>query len=56
MIKVINEIEKDTFLINLEGTEYYQVWNKWELYELLLDAKLNFKEGWDDKVIKELKK
>lgn len=56
MIKIINEIQEDTFLIHLEGTEYYQVWNKWELFELLLDNKTNLKEGWDNTVLKELSK
>lgn len=56
MIKIINEVDKETFLIHLEGTEYYQVWNKWELFELLLDNKTNLKEGWDNRTIKELSK
>ena len=36
MIKIIREIEPDWFLIKLEGTTCYQIWNKWELFEILL--------------------
>ena len=56
MITIINEIEQDTFLIHLDGTENYQIWEKWELFELLLTAKNNFKAGYDDEVIMELAK
>lgn len=38
MITISKEIEKDWYLIELEGTQYYQVWNKWELFELLLES------------------
>ena len=34
-IKIVDE---DTVLIALEPTRYYQVWNKWDLYEHLLDS------------------
>ena len=37
MVKIEKEIEKDWYLIHLEGTRYYQVWNKWELFEILLE-------------------
>ena len=37
MITIAKEIEKDWYLIQLEGTRYYQIWNKWDLFELLLD-------------------
>jgi len=32
------QIEGDWYLIHLKGTRYYQIWNKWDLFELLLDA------------------
>lgn len=38
MIEELQEIEKDWYLIHLKGTRYYQIWNKWDLFELLLDA------------------
>jgi hypothetical protein len=38
MIDVIQEIEKDWFLIHLKDTRHYQIWNKWDLYEVLLNA------------------
>jgi hypothetical protein len=37
MITIAKEIEKDWFLIQLDGTRYYQVWNKWDLFEILLE-------------------
>ena len=36
MIQIIKEIQPDWFLIHLEGTRNYQIWNKWELFSLLL--------------------
>jgi hypothetical protein len=38
MIEVLQEIEKDWYLIHLKDTRYYQIWNKWDLYEVLLNA------------------
>jgi hypothetical protein len=38
MIETIQEIEKDWFLIHLKDTRHYQIWNKWDLYEVLLNA------------------
>lgn len=38
MIEVIKEIEQDWYLIYLKGTRYYQIWNKWDLFHLLLQA------------------
>ena len=38
MIEAIKEIEKDWYLIHLTGTRYYQIWNKWDLFELLLQS------------------
>jgi len=37
MITIVKEIEKDWFLIQLEETRNYQIWNKWELFEILLE-------------------
>ena len=37
MITIEKEIEKDWYLIKLDDTRYYQVWNKWELFEILLE-------------------
>jgi hypothetical protein len=41
MIIVLKEIKPNWFLIELEGTRYYQIWQKWELFEVLLDYKSN---------------
>jgi hypothetical protein len=38
MIEVLQEIEKDWYLIHLKDTRHYQIWNKWDLYEVLLNA------------------
>jgi len=38
MVKLIQEIEKDWYLIHLEDTRNFQIWNKWDLYEVLLNA------------------
>ena len=38
MIKEIRQIEEDWYLIHLEGTRYYQIWNKWDLFDCLLKA------------------
>lgn len=38
MIESIKEIRPDWYLIHLEGTRYYQIWNKWDLFNLLLQA------------------
>jgi hypothetical protein len=38
MIEVVQEVEKDWYLIHLEGTRHYQLWNKWDFYEVLLNA------------------
>lgn len=37
MINIIKEIETDWYLIHLDDTRYYQIWNKWDLFELLLN-------------------
>jgi len=37
MIEIVKEIETDWYLIHLENTRYYQVWNKWDLFELMLN-------------------
>lgn len=36
MITIEKEIETDWYLIQLPGTRYYQIWNKWDLFEILL--------------------
>ena len=38
MLEIIKEIEQDWFLIHLKDTRHYQIWNKWDLYEVLLNA------------------
>lgn len=38
MIEEIKQIEEDWYLIHLKGTRYYQIWNKWDLFSLLLNA------------------
>ena len=38
MIEVIKQIKPDWYLIHLEGTRYYQIWNKWDLFNLLLQS------------------
>jgi len=47
MVEVLQEIEKDWYLIHLKDTRYYQIWNKWDLYSLLLDAEHPF-TLWDE--------
>ena len=37
MVKIEKEIQKDWYLIHLEGTNIYQIWNKWDLFELLME-------------------
>ena len=34
----IKKIDEDTVLIALQPTQYYQLWNKWDLYEHLLQS------------------
>jgi len=49
MIEIIKEIKPDWYMIHLEGTRYYQFWNKWELFELLLDYKSTSTQTlWDE--------
>jgi hypothetical protein len=49
MIKILKEIKPDWFLIELEDTRYYQIWQKWELFEVLLDYKSNSNQTlWDE--------
>ena len=38
MIEVIKQIEQDWYIIHLTGTTYYQIWNKNDLHETLLEA------------------
>jgi len=37
MVTVVREIEKDWYLIQLNDTRNYQIWNKWDLFEILLE-------------------
>jgi hypothetical protein len=49
MIEIIKEIKPNWYLIHLEGTRYYQIWQKWELFEVLLDYKSNSVQTlWDE--------
>lgn len=49
MIEIIKEIKPDWYMIHLEGTRYYQLWHKWELFELLLDYKSTSTQTlWDE--------
>jgi hypothetical protein len=49
MIKILKEIKPDWFLVELEGTRYYQIWQKWELFDLLLSHKSNSAQTlWDE--------
>lgn len=34
----IHEVDEDTLLLELEPTQYYQLWNKWDLYKHLQDG------------------
>jgi|688.fasta_scaffold12687_5 hypothetical protein len=56
MLKVIKEIEKDWFLILLEGTKIHQVWNRLDLYEKLLENGSNHLLEGDTMTDSELKK
>ena len=38
MIKVLEQLEDDYYLVLLEDTKYYQIWNRWDLYETLLES------------------
>ena len=54
-IKIVDE---DTVLIALEPTQYYQLWNKWDLYEHLLQSDKPYKlyvEDMDNIKLEELK-
>jgi hypothetical protein len=41
MVTIIKEIEKDWFLIQLDGTNIYQIWNRFEFLEILLERGQN---------------
>jgi hypothetical protein len=47
MVEVLKEIETDWYLIHLKDTRYYQIWNKWDLYEVLLEGEKQF-TLWDE--------
>ena len=54
-IKIVDE---DTVLIALQPTQYYQLWNKWDLYEHLLQSDKPYKlyvEDMDNIKLEELK-
>lgn len=48
MIKIIKEIQEDWYLIHLEDTRYYQIWNKWDLFEVLLQSGNKGITLWDE--------
>ena len=53
-IKIVDE---DTVLIALQPTQYYQLWNKWDLYEHLLQSDKPYKfhvEDMDSMELEEL--
>ena len=55
-IKIVDE---DTVLIALQPTQYYQLWNKWDLYEHLLQSDKPYKfqvEDMDSMELEELQK
>lgn len=39
MIKIHKELKPNVYLVELEGTKYYQIWNKSELHLHLLKGK-----------------
>jgi len=41
MIKVVRDLKDDWYLIELEGTQYHQIVNKWDIFELLLEHNAN---------------
>ena len=34
----IHEVDEETVMLDLEPTQYYTLWNKWDLYEYLLEG------------------
>ena len=53
----IKKVDEDTILIALEPTKYYQLWNKWDLYEHLLKSDKPYKfevEDMDNMELEEL--
>lgn len=48
MIEILKEIEQDYYLIHLKDTRYYQIWNKWDLFEILLQNGTNGVTLWDE--------
>jgi len=37
MIKLVRDLGDDWYVIELVGTQYHQIVNKWDVFELLLD-------------------
>lgn len=35
---VIHELEEDIVMVEMSPTRHYQLWNKWDLYEILLNS------------------
>jgi hypothetical protein len=48
MIEEIKQIQDDWYLIHLKDTRYYQVWNKWDLFEVLLQSGNTTMTLWDE--------
>jgi hypothetical protein len=38
MIGEHKQIKEDWYMFELKGTRYYQIWNKWDLFEHLLSS------------------
>lgn len=41
MIKVVRDLGNDWYVIELVGSHYYQIVNKWDVFELLLEHNAN---------------
>lgn len=41
MIKVVRDLGEDWYVIELIGSHYYQIVNKWDVFELLLEHNAN---------------
>jgi hypothetical protein len=34
----VHEVDEDTLILELEPTQYYHLWNKWDLYQYLMSG------------------
>ena len=41
MIKVVRDLGEDWYVIELVGSHYHQIVNKWDVFELLLEHNAN---------------